>query len=63
MHVILLGAVAKRGNALHDRIVRLRNVDAVVDDVAGVGNPLAAAHELVVDRLPEGVAHSPVVAA
>ena len=38
------------------------DVDAVVDDVAGMGDPLAAAHELVFDRLAEGVAHAAVIA-
>ena len=46
----------------HDRIVGLGDVDAVVDDVAGVGDPLAAAHELVLDALAEGVAHAAVIA-
>ena len=36
--------------------------DAVVDDVAGMGDPLAAAHELVLDRLAKGVAHAAVIA-
>ena len=35
---------------------------AVVDDVAGMGDPLAAAHELVVDAVAEGVAHAAVIA-
>ena len=46
----------------HDRVVGPRDVDAVVDDVAGVGDPLAAAHELVFDRLAERVAHAAVIA-
>ena len=40
----------------------LRDVDAVVDDVAGMGDPLAAAHELIVDALAERVAHAAVIA-
>ena len=63
MHVVLLGAIGEIVDPLHDRVVAPGDVDAVVDDVAGVGDPLAAAHELVVDRVAEGVAHAAVIAA
>ena len=46
----------------HDRVVRPGDVDAVVDDVAGMGDPLSPAHELVLDRLAKGVAHAAVIA-
>ena len=62
MHVVLLGAVGEIADARHDRIVGPGDVDAVVDDVAGMGDPLAAAHELVVGRIAEGVAHAAVIA-
>src|SRR5271165_755757 len=62
MHVILLGPVRKSGDALHDRIVGPRDVDAIVDDVAGMGDPLTAAHEVVLDALAERVAHAAVIA-
>ena len=38
------------------------DVDLVVDDVAGMRDPLAAAQELVVDRVAERVAHAAVMA-
>ena len=47
---------------MHDRVVGLRDVDPIVDDVAGVGDPLAAAHELIVDAVAERVAHAAVIA-
>ena len=37
--------------------------NSVVDDAAGMGDPLAAAHELIVDAVAEGVAHAAVIAA
>ena len=40
----------------------LADVDGVVDDIAGVRDPLAADHELVPDLLTEAVAHSAVKA-
>ena len=63
VHVILLGAVLEAWDARHDRIVRPGHVDLVVDDVAGMGDPLAAAQELVVDRIAERIAHAAVMAA
>ena len=62
MHVILLGAIGEARNPLHDRIVGLGDVDVIVDDVAGMGDPLAAAHELIVDAVAERVAHAAVIA-
>ena len=62
MHVVLLGAIVEVPDPLHDRIVRPGDVDAVVDDVAGMGDPLPAAHELIFDRFAEGVAHAAVIA-
>ena len=46
----------------HDRVVGPRDVDPVVDDVAGMGDPLAAAHELVFGRVAERIAHAAVIA-
>ena len=63
MHVILLGVVIKITNALHDRIIVPRDVHSVIGDVAGVGHPLAAGHELVFGFIAEGVAHGAVKAA
>ena len=42
VHVVLLGAVGEIVDPGHDRIVRPGDVDPVVDDVAGMGDPLAA---------------------
>ena len=38
------------------------DVDLIVDDLAGVGHPLASHHELVVDALSERVGHTAVPA-
>ena len=62
MHVVLLGAVGEARDPLHDRVVRPRHVDAVVDDVAGMRDPLAADHELVFDAFAECVPHAAVMA-
>ena len=63
MHVILLGAMLETAwEARHDRILGFGHVDLVVDDVAGMGDPLAAAEELIIHRLPEGVAHTAMMA-
>src|SRR5688572_19467975 len=61
MHVVLLRPVGEALDAAADRILRLHNVDAVVDDVARMCDPLAAAHELVFDRFAERVAHAAVI--
>jgi hypothetical protein len=47
----------------HDRIVPANHVDAVVDDVAGVGHPLPADHEVVGRLTAETVADPAVIAA
>src|SRR5215218_11019957 len=62
VHVVLLGMVIEVPDPLHDWIVRSGDVHAVVDDVTGMSDPLAAAHELVLDGLAESVAHTTVVA-
>ena len=62
MHVILLGTIGEARDSLHDRVVGLRDVDPVVDYAAGVGDPLTAAHELVVDAVAKRVAHAAVIA-
>src|SRR5229473_3051703 len=46
MHVILLGSVLEAFQALHDRIIRLHQIDLAVDDVARMRHPLAAAEKL-----------------
>src|SRR5262249_32082985 len=63
MHVILLRAVVEIADALHDGIVAPRDVDAIIDDVPRMRDPLAAAHELIGDALAEGIAHAAVEAA
>lgn len=63
MHVVLLGAVREIIDAVHDRIVAPDDVDPVVDDVAWVGHPLTAAHELVFRGFTKGIAHAAVIAA
>ena len=62
VHVVLLGAVVEVVQPLHHRVVAARDVDAVIDDVARVRDPLAAGHELVVDRIAERIAHAAVKA-
>ena len=62
MHVILLGPVLEALQARHDRIIRLGHVDLVVDDVAGMRHPLAAAEKLIVHRIAERIAHAAVMA-
>src|SRR5258708_2028415 len=62
MHVILLRPIGKIANSLHHLIVRPRNIDRVVNDLAWMGNPLPAYHELVVRLTAEGVAHLAVEA-
>ena len=63
VHVVLLGAVVEVLDAGHHRVVRPGHLDPVVDDVAGVRDPLAAAHELVARRGAKGIRHAAVVAA
>ena len=62
VHVVLLGLHGEVLQAFDDRVVVLRDVDRVVDDAVGVGDPLAADHELVVAVIAEGVAHAAVPA-
>ncbi len=40
----------------------LVTIDLVVDDVAGMRDPLAAAQELIVDGIAERIAHAAVMA-
>ncbi|ENN84128.1 hypothetical protein RHSP_78414 [Rhizobium freirei PRF 81] len=62
MHVILLRRVGEIGDPLHDRVVRARDIDRVVDDVAGMGDPLAADDELILDAFTERVASTAMIA-
>ena len=62
MEVVLLRVHPEVLEAPGDGILVVGDVDLVVDDVAGVGDPLAAGHELVPDVPPEAVAHAPVPA-
>ena len=63
MHVILLGTVSEILDPIHDRIVAPHDVHPVIDDVAGMRDPLAAAHELVARRFAKCVAHAAMIAA
>src|SRR5687768_12129510 len=56
VHVVLLRPVGEALEAAADRILWFHNVDAVVDHVAGMRNPLAATHELVFDGFAERIA-------
>jgi hypothetical protein len=56
----LLGSVGEPLDAGHDRIIRLGDIDMVVDDVAGMRDPSLAEHHLVVDGVAERVGHATV---
>ena len=63
MHVILLGAIGKAsGQPAHHRIGWSGYVDAIIDDVAGMRDPLAAHHELIFGGVAKRVAHAAVIA-
>ena len=60
MHVVLLRGIGERRDAFHDGVIRPRYIHAIVDDIAGVGDPLAARHELIFSLIAERIAHQPV---
>src|SRR4029077_15740167 len=62
MQNVLVGSMLEALGARHDGIVRLRQIAPVVDDVAGMGDPLAAAEKLVIYRIAERIAHAAVMA-
>ena len=62
MQVVLLGVHAEITQTGRDRVLTIGDLDRVVDDVAGVGDPLPADHELVLGAAAEGVGHPPVPA-
>src|ERR671911_2134478 len=62
VHVVLLGVHVEVFEAGGYGVFVVYDVDFVVDDVAGVGDPLASHHELVVDTLAERVGHAAVPA-
>ena len=58
VHVVRFGAVVKVGWVLHDGVLRFDNSDIVIDHAAGMGHPLPASDELVLDRIAKGTAHA-----
>src|SRR5829696_4081178 len=62
VHVILLGVHREIFETRGYGIVVIRDLDRVVDDVAGMGDPLSPDHELVVDAVAKGVGHATVPA-
>src|SRR4051812_18399400 len=65
---VLLRPIWKILDPGHDRIVRFRDVDGIVDHpivgwIARMTSPLAATHELIVARLAKRIAHSAVITA
>src|SRR5918995_3481610 len=62
VHVVLLGAHAEVFEARGYGVFVVYDVYLVVDDLAGVGYPLATDHELVVDAVAERVGHAAVPA-
>src|SRR5215218_5107590 len=60
VHVVLLGVHAEIFQARGYGIFVVNDVDLVVDDLAGMGHPLASHHELVVDAVAERVGHAAV---
>src|SRR5215216_2563642 len=62
VHVVLLGVHLEVFEARRYGIFVIYDVDFVVDDFAGMGDPLASHHELVVDAVAERVGHAAVPA-
>src|SRR5918998_3126952 len=62
VHVVLLGVHLEVVEARGYGVFVVNDVDLVVDYLAGVGHPLAAHHELVVDAVAERVGHAAVPA-
>jgi len=62
MHIVLLGMHLKIVQILGDGIFVVGDIHLVVDDVARMGDPLPAYHELVFGVVPEGVGQSAVPA-
>ena len=51
VQVVLLGVHGEVGEAGGDGIVAARDADVEIHDIAGMGDPLGAGHELVVDAV------------
>src|ERR671911_2976333 len=62
VHVVLLRVHAEIFQARRYGVFVVYDCDLVVDDLAGVGHPLASHHELVVDAVAERVGHAAVPA-
>jgi len=60
VHVILLGVHHEIAQSLGDGIVVIGDIHFVVDDAAGVSDPLATDHELVRWAEPERIGHTAV---
>ena len=63
MHIILLGAHIKVVEAGRNRMTTVGDVDAVIDDVAGMRHPLPADHKLIFGVIAKGIGHAAVPAA
>lgn len=61
--VVLLRVHPEIADPRSDRIVMIGNVHGVIDDVAGMGNPLTAYRELVFGMRSKGIGHPAVPAA
>lgn len=57
MHEVLFSTVGKIAVPLHQRVLWPCNVNLVFEDLAGMGHPLAAHHELIGRSIAEGIAH------
>src|SRR6185436_17068534 len=62
VQVVLLRMHAEVGESRGDGVVTFGNADIEVHDVAGMGNPLGAGHELVVDAVTERIDEAAVPA-